>query len=143
MEMIPTTDDFAQDLLRPNWRLVEEHYGVIMPDLLKRFYSDPKSVLQCEFDLETPKEVEGGDRIHVLTFSRINESSIEPFPEFERFLEIASDGGEGLYFFDPKDPEPEVYLFVMDEYDLHPTGLTLRQFLEGPRLEPNDPTTLE
>ncbi|MES2659197.1 MAG: SMI1/KNR4 family protein [Verrucomicrobiota bacterium] len=138
MELIPADAEFAQALLHPNWQLVEEHYGVTLPDSLKRFYADPNKVLQGEFDLETPREVEGGNRIHVQTFTRIDESSIEAFPGFERFLEIASDGGEGLYFFDPKDPEPEIYLFVMDGYDLHPTGLTLRQFLEGTRLEPDD-----
>jgi hypothetical protein len=138
MEFIPTTDEFAHGLLHPNWQLVEGHYGVSMPDLLKRFYADPNKVLQCEFDLETPKQVEGLHRIHVCTFTRINENSIESFPGFERFLEVASDGGEGLYFIDPKVSEPEVYLFVVDGYDMLPTGLSLRQFLEGPRLGPND-----
>ncbi len=138
MEMIPATDEFAHELLHPEWQLVEGHYGISMPDMLKSFYADPNKVLQCEFDLETSGQIEGLHRIHVCTFTRINESSIQAFPGFERFLEIASDGGEGLYFFDPKDPEPEVYLFVMDGYDLHSTGLSLRHFLEGPRLEPND-----
>jgi hypothetical protein len=136
MEMIPTTDEFAHELLHPDWQLVEGHYGVPMPDLLKTFYADPNKVLQCDFDLETPKQVDGLHRIHVCTFTRINESSIEAFEGFERFLEIASDDGEGLYFFDPKVPEQQVYLFIMDGYDLHPTGLSLRQFLEGSRLEP-------
>ena len=138
MEMIPATDEFAHELLHPEWQLVERHYGVPMPDLLKSFYADPNKVLLCDFDLETPKPVDGLDRIHVCTFTPINESSIEAFPAFERFLEVASDGGEGLYFFDPKDSELEVFLFVMDGYDLHPTGLSLRQFLEGLRLEPID-----
>lgn len=136
MNLIPTADEFAHELLHPDWQLVEGHYGVPMPDLLKSFYADPNKVLQVDFDLET--QVEGLRRIHVCTFTRINESSIEAFPGFERFLEVASDGEEGLYFFDPKDSEPEVYLFVMDGYDLHPTGLSLRQFLEGSRLEPDD-----
>jgi hypothetical protein len=124
--------------LHPDWQLVERHYGVTMPDLLKSFYADPNKVLQSDFDLETPNPVEGLHRIHVCTFTPINEGSIEAFPGFERFMEVASDGGEGLYFFDPKDSEPEVVLFVMDGYDLHPTGLSLRQVLESPRLEPSD-----
>lgn len=138
MQTIPINEDFAQELLHPDWQLVENHFGVAMPECLKAFYADPEKVLVGDFDLETPKEVDGGHRIQVLTFTPINAHSTEAFEGFGRFLEIASDGGEGLYFFDPKEAGQEVYLFVMDGGDLFPTGLSLPQFLEAPRLEPDD-----
>jgi len=94
--------------------------------------------LQTTFDLATPVEVEGRRRIHVEFFDAIGSNSTEHFEGFERFLDIASDGGEGLYFIDPKASDPQVYLFVMDGYDLYPTGLKLSEFLTAPRLPEED-----
>lgn len=136
MELIPQSDEYAQRLLSPQWDLVEEHFGTTISSRLKEFYADPSRVLQSEFDLVTAKEVEGERTIHIQSSEPISSRSIEAFEGFERFMEIASDGGEGLYFIDPRESDPEVCLFVMDGYDLYPTGLSLSEFLTAPRLEP-------
>lgn len=138
--MTPEADhnEYHARLLNPMWELVESHFGCSIPAVLKSFYSDPGKVLQGGFDLRTPVDVDGADRIHIEDFSIIDESSTEHFEGFERFLEIASDGGEGLYFIDPRESDPEVHLFIMDGWDLHPTGLRLGGFLSDPRLEGSD-----
>ncbi len=131
---IPKTDPRALDLLNPEWRIIEDHFGVQMPSYLKQFYSEPDAVLVCKFDLKTPIEVEFGRRVHIEEFTAISKSTIEFFEGFERFIEFASDGGESLYFFDPKEADHPVYLFSMETYDLLPTGLNLKSFLSGKRL---------
>ena len=138
MTSTPEDHEFAQSLLTPNWQLVETHFNSQIPQILKDYYSDPRAILQDNFDLKIPKEVEGYSTIHVEFFTPIDESSIGHFEGFERFLDIASDGGEGIYFIDPKEDDAEVFLFVMDGHDLHPTGLRLSEFLKNPRLEPTD-----
>lgn len=138
MEPSPEEIEYTEKLLTPNWAVVEQHFNCTIPTILKEFYQEPESVLQSNYDLETPKEIEGYNRIHIECFSQISDFSIEHFEGFERFLDIASDGGAGIYFIDPKQTDIEVYLFIMDSYDLHPTGLTLIDFLTNQRLEPTD-----
>jgi hypothetical protein len=48
------------------------------------------------------------DPISVAGYTPINEDSLEFFPEFEQYLEFASDIGDGLYFIDPTLADPKV-----------------------------------
>jgi len=131
--------EYEEKLLHPDWVLVEKHFGVPMPQDLKDYYANPAKVLQEDFYLDTPIEVEGKKRIRVCFFSKIDKHSTEWTSDsregLEIFLDIASDGGEGCYLIDPKEPDPEVHLFILDTWDLLPTGLKLSEFLSNPRLE--------
>lgn len=137
-ELTPSERNYREKILAPEWDLVEAHFECVVPPVLKNYYADPKSILRGPFDLKTPKLVEGYNQIHVEFFTLINESSIQFFEFFEKYLDIASDGGEGLYFVDPTLEDPEVFFFIMDGRGLHPTGLSLSEFLSNPRLEPTD-----
>ena len=131
--MIPESHPLAQELLNPDWPLVERHFGCLMPPALKEFYADPTKILQSRFDLDAPKY----GRIHVWSFSTIDHRTIEFFEGYERFIDLASNGGEGSYFFDPKEPNPHVYMYDTGDNKLYPMGLTLSNFLGAPRL-PHD-----
>lgn len=131
--MIPESHQLAQELLNPDWPLVEQHFGVLMPPPLKEFYADRTKILQSRFDLESPKY----GRTHVWSFSTIDHGTIKFFEGYERFIDLASNGGEGSYFFDPKETNPQVYLYDTGDNELHPIGWTLSEFLNAPRL-PHD-----
>ena len=75
--------------------------------------------------------------LSIAGYTPIDESSLEFFPDFEQYLEFASDIGEGLYFIDPTLADPKVLFFEMDGYDLTPCRCTLSQFLAAPRV-PDD-----
>ena len=130
------SDPYSQQLMHPNWQVVEAHFGVAMPQILKEYYADPAKILQEDYGLETPLEIEGKKRIRVYSFSPITARSISHFgPDFDRFLDIADDGGEAAYFIDPREQDPQVLLFSLETYDLFPTGLSLSEFLTNRRLE--------
>ena len=132
---IPENDEYAQELINPDWGFVEDHFGVEMPEALKQFYSAQESVLLADFDIETPIDVDSSPRIHIEAFSVIGDSPYFTVPGNERFLSIASDGGGGTYQFDPKEQDPEVYLYYVDGSGRFTTGMKLDEFLTAPRLE--------
>ena len=131
-------DPFAKVMMNPNWKRLEERFGVPMPAELKAFYGDPAKVLQENFDIKTVKSIERDYRVHVETFTPIGEADDVPIPGNESFLQIASDGGGGAYQFDPKESAPEVIYHFVDGDDSYPTGLSLSQFLNAPRLKPEE-----
>ena len=118
-------------LSRPNFDLVEQHFEHPVPAALRQLYSDAEELSRQNF-----KVVLGGKKppLIVCGYTPINEKSLEFFPDFEQYLEFASDGGEGLYFIDPTLADPKVLLFEMDGYDLTPCRCTLSQFLAAPRV---------
>lgn len=127
----PMTAEFFQQLSNPKFDLIEAHFGHPVPAALRRLYADHVELRRQGF-----KVVLGGKKhsIPVAGYTPINEDSLEFFPEFEQYLEFASDGGEGLYFIDPTLADPKVLHFEMDGYDLAPCRCTLSQFLAAPHI---------
>lgn len=129
---------YAKLLMNPDWKRLEERFGVPMPVELKAFYGDPAKVLQENFDIKTTKSIAGDYSVHVEDFTPIGDADDVPIPGNERFLQFASDGGGGAYQFDPKEKDSEVIYYFVDGSDSYPTGLSLSQFLNAPRLRPEE-----
>lgn len=133
--------DYAVKLLAPNWQPVEDHFGNVVPEVLKRFYADPKNVLLTDFDIVSRLSKIPG-RIHVQFFEAIGESSVDGFFEgFENLLSFASDGGGGRYVIDISEPNPKVHYHIYDiGHDperFRFTGLSLSEFLSAKRIKGN------
>ncbi|MEO5715013.1 MAG: hypothetical protein ABIT37_16160 [Luteolibacter sp.] len=118
-------------------KIIEDHFGIRMPSVLKEFYADPSKVLQQEFEIEIRKPIEGEieKRVHVQNFAPMNDFSIELSRQTEGFLAIAGDGGGGSYMFNPKSIDAEIHYYFVQDGAIFPTGLTLIEFLKGPRHE--------
>jgi hypothetical protein len=137
-EQKPRDSEYGTQLLNPDWAAIEAHYGVALPQVLKSFYANPEKVLQGEFEIKVPRKVVGSKRAFIATFTPIDPDCISIFEGFEQYMEIASDGGEGLYFISPRDNDSPVWHFDMEDYSLTNTGLSLGRFLSAERLPPRD-----
>ncbi len=122
--------DFTERLHNPNFEIVERHFAHPVPEALRRHHANHQKVDQCDFNIMVGAELNpwfiGG-------FTPIDENSVQFFEGFERFLDIADDGSEGLYFVDPTQADPEVFYFELDDYELTSCGCTLSEFLTSPR----------
>ncbi len=146
-----------EELLNPRFDLIEGHFSHPLPEPLRRLYADQNELSRTGFTvttrsrfvsklanlwsflLRTVTSGRSGGRSRsqwfVESYTPLNENSLKFFEGFERFIEFADDGSEGLYFIDPTERDPEVFLFVMDGYDLIPVGCTLSRFLRARRHE--------
>ncbi len=144
----------SEELRNPKFELVESHFSHPVPQSLRRLYADHDELARTDFTVITGSRVlanvanfwwslvEHGQRDKrirtqwfVESYSPINEDSLESFEGFERFLEFADDGSEGLYVIDPTEQDPQVYLFMMDSHELIPVGCRLSRFLRARRLD--------
>ncbi len=135
-------DDFEERQRNPKFDLIEQHFGHPVPASLRRLYANPEELNEQDFTI-TLVTAEGSRQWFVGDISPIDESSLEFFEGFERFIEFANDASEGVYFIDPTQAEPDVAYFDMESYELTPCGCTLSEFLAAPRREgyPDDDDT--
>ena len=124
---------YEEQLVRPEWEIVEKHFDVQIPQILKEFYQDPSRILKFDFRLQTKEEVEDKYFIDVAGFRPVNADVICEIEDENDLFYLASDGAGGAYLFDPTESDPEVILMV-DFCDYYETGLKLSEFLDAPRL---------
>ncbi len=141
IEHFDPSSDYAVKLLAPNWHPIEEHFTKVVPEVLKRFYADPKNVLLTDFEIISLYS-KIPDGIHIQFFDVVGESTVSGFFEgFENFISFASDGGGGRYVIDIAEPNPKVYYHIYDiGHDperFRYTGLTLSEFLSAKRIKGN------
>jgi hypothetical protein len=140
IERVDPSHEFAVKLLAPNWQPVEEHFGTSVPEVLKRIYADPKSVLLTNFNIVSrlSRIPEG---IHVQFFLPIGVTSVDGFFEgFENLLAFASDGGGGDYVIDISESNPKVHYHIYvtgGPRRFRFTGLALSEFLSAKRVKGN------
>lgn len=125
---------YEERLLNPQWDVLEKHFGVPMPKVLKEFYAAPAKVQQTEFRLKIKNKIEDAYYVNVDRFHPLDKDAIYESDDNEPdLLSIASDAAEGEFFFDPRESALEVIMLV-DYADYYETGLSLEEFLKAPRL---------
>ena len=130
--------ELAQELLHPDWKPIEDHFGAAVPAILKQFYAEPAKLLQVDFNLVSP-HIEIPQGIYIKSFDKMSAGSVEGFFEgLERFIPLAHGCGAELYVIDPTEADPEVFLHVYDLDDdpelFRFTGLRLSPFLQARRV---------
>ncbi len=130
--MNPEVARFIERQHNPKFELIEAHFGHPVPNALKALYKDTSQLDERDFTI-TIMSSDGARQWFIGDFSPIDEESLKFFPGFEKYLEIANDASEGLYFIDPTQPDPEVLYFDMESYEVTPCGAALSVFLTAPR----------
>ena len=126
------SDDFTERLHNPKFEIVEQHFGHPVPAALRQLHANHQELDQRDFTVTVGANAK---QWYVGDYTPIDANSVQFFPGFERFLDIANDASEGSYFVDPTQADPEVFYFDMESYELTPCGCTLSEFLTAPRRE--------
>jgi hypothetical protein len=127
------SDNYNTKLLNPKFELIEQRFDCEVPKSLKQLYSNREEVLRRNFVINRSPGADQERDMKVKAYVPIDENCFSSFEGYRNYIEIASSGGEGIYFIDPTQSDPEVFLFVMESYELFPLGLVLSKFIALPK----------
>ena len=115
---------FLARLQSPDYKVVEDHFGVELPSLLKEFYSSP--LINGDYVVFS----DDGDEWDIAYFQPIDEESTrEGWPGMEPYLAIANDGCGNDYIIDPKSPPHAVKFHDHETGEIDPVSETLEGFI--------------
>jgi len=115
---------FLARLQAPDYKVVEDYFGVELPAILKGFYSSP--LITGDYVVFS----EDGDEWDIAFFQPIDEESTrEGWPGMEPYLAIANDGCGNDYIFDPKLPPFAVKFHDHETSEIDPVSETLEDFI--------------
>jgi hypothetical protein len=126
----PTREEL---LANPRFDLIEKATGVPVPAGLRYLYLDRQEMARTNFTVDLPWPDDAMDEqesFRVQDYDPLDGATLAMFDdEFKDYVSIASNGGEGQFVVNVKEPDPELHLFILDSWDLIPLGSRLSAFL--------------
>lgn len=135
-EVEENSRQFLEQLQKPNFAALEQHFGHSFSTALKSLYANQKELLRGEFQVAESIDAEDDERWYIAFYLPANEETLKSmWPGLEKYFAFADDGCGDEFLVDPTLDDPPVLFHDHETGEIEKVCDQFSEFMAWPRRE--------